>query len=97
MDKLEEAIQLQSELLELQASAEGRASGAVVESKMEKGRGSVATVLVQTGTLRVGDIFVAGAEWGRVRALINDKGQQVKEAPCQPRRGLGPEWYASRW
>lgn len=90
MDKLEEAIQLQSELLELQASAEGRASGAVVESKMEKGRGSVATVLVQTGTLRVGDIFVAGAEWGRVRALINDKGQQVKEAgPASPVEVLG--------
>lgn len=90
MDKLEEAIQLQSELLELQASAEGRASGAVVESKMEKGRGSVATVLVQTGTLRVGDIFVAGAEWGRVRALINDKSQQVKEAgPASPVEVLG--------
>jgi len=90
MDKLEEAIQLQSELLELQASPDGRASGAVVESKMEKGRGSVATVLVQTGTLRVGDIFVAGAEWGRVRALINDHGKQVKEAgPASPVEVLG--------
>ena len=90
MEKLEEAIQLQSELLELQASPEGRASGAVVESKMEKGRGSVATVLVQSGTLRVGDIFVAGAEWGRVRALINDQGKQVNEAgPASPVEVLG--------
>ena len=90
MDKLEEAIQLQSELLELQASPQGHARGAVVEAKMEKGRGSVATLLVQQGTLNVGDIFVAGAEWGRVRALINDQGQQVKSAgPASPVEVLG--------
>lgn len=90
LDKLREAIALQSEILELKANADRAAEGVVVEAKLDKGRGSVATVLVQRGTLRVGDIFVAGAEWGRVRALINDQGQQVKEAgPSQPVEVLG--------
>ena len=90
LDKLEEAILLQSELLELKASASIPAQGAIVEAKMEQGRGSVATVLVQSGTLRRGDVFVAGAEWGRVRALIDDRGNAVEEAgPSQPVEVLG--------
>lgn len=81
LDKLEEAILLQAEILELKANPNRNAVGAVVESKQEIGRGSVATVLVQRGTLKVGDIFVVGSEWGKVRALINDKGEQIQEAP----------------
>lgn len=81
LDKLVEAIMLQSELLELKANPNRNAEGAVVEAKMEAGRGSVATILVQHGTLKVGDIFVVGTETGKVRALINDKGEQIKEAP----------------
>lgn len=90
LDKLKEAIALQAEILELKANPNRAAEGVVVEAKLDKGRGPVATVLVQRGTLRVGDIFVAGAEWGRVRALVNDKGSQVKEAgPSQPVEVLG--------
>ena len=90
MDALLEAVELQSEVLDLQANPDTRASGAVVESKMEKGRGSVATVLIQRGTLGIGDIFVAGSEWGKVRALINDQGKQVKQAePSTPIEVLG--------
>ncbi|UUX52117.1 translation initiation factor IF-2 [Nisaea acidiphila] len=90
LDKLEEAILLQAELLEVKANPDRRAEGAVVEAKMEKGRGSVATVLVTKGTLNVGDIFVAGAEWGRVRALLDDRGQRVKSAgPSTPVEVLG--------
>ena len=90
METLLEAIELQSEVLDLQANPDTRASGAVVESKMEKGRGSVATVLIQRGTLGIGDIFVAGSEWGKVRALINDQGKQVKQAePSTPIEVLG--------
>ncbi|MFN8722953.1 MAG: translation initiation factor IF-2 [Rhodospirillales bacterium] len=81
LDKLEETILLQAELLELAANPDREARGTVVEAKLERGRGSVATVLVQNGTLKVGDIFVAGSEWGRVRALINDRSQTVTEAP----------------
>ena len=85
LDKLEEAILLQAELLELKANPDRDAEGTVVEAKVERGRGSVATVLVQRGTLRVGDVFVIGAESGRVRALLNDKGKQLKSAlPGQP-------------
>ena len=80
LDKLEEAILLQAELLELKANPDRDAEGTVVEAKVERGRGSVATVLVQRGTLRVGDVFVTGAESGRVRALLNDKGKQLKSA-----------------
>ena len=90
LDKLREAIALQSEILELKANVNRAAEGVVVEAKLDKGRGPVATVLVQRGTLKIGDIFVAGAEWGKVRALINDQGQQVKEAgPSQPVEVLG--------
>jgi len=90
LDKLEEAIMLQAELLELRANPARPAEGTVVEAKVERGRGSVATVLVQRGTLNVGDIFVAGAESGRVRALLNERGQQLKQAlPGQPIEILG--------
>jgi len=90
LDKLEEAILLQSEVLELKANPDRVASGVVVEAKIEHGRGPVATVLVQRGTLRVGDIFVAGNEFGRVRALIDDHGHKIKEAgPSQPVEVLG--------
>ncbi len=90
LDKLMEAILLQAEILELKASRERPAQGAVIEAKMEQGRGSVATVLVQQGTLRRGDIFVAGSEWGRVRALVDDHGKTIEEAgPSQPVEVLG--------
>ena len=81
LDKLLEAILLQAELLDLKANPDRTAEGVVIEAKLEKGRGSVATVLVDTGTLLIGDIIVAGGEWGRVRALVNDRGEQLKEAP----------------
>lgn len=90
LDKLLEAIQLQAELLDLTANPDRQAEGVVVEAKMEKGKGSVATVLVQRGTLQVGDIFVTGSEWGRVRALVNDQGIQTKSAlPSAPVEVLG--------
>lgn len=90
LEKLEEAILLQSEVLDLKANKNRDAEGVVVESKIDKGRGNVATVLVQRGTLKVGDIFVAGKEWGRVRALINDHGQKIMEAlPSMPVEVLG--------
>lgn len=90
LDKLEEAIILQSEILEIQANPDRDAEGVVVEAKIETGRGSVATVLVQRGTLNVGDIVVAGAEWGKVRALIDDTGERVKTAgPSMPVEILG--------
>ncbi|BCM17060.1 translation initiation factor IF-2 [Mesorhizobium sp. J8] len=81
IDKLLEAILLQAEVLDLKANPDRTAEGAVIEAKLDKGRGSVATVLVQTGTLMPGDIIVAGNEWGRVRALVNDRGDHVPEAP----------------
>jgi translation initiation factor IF-2 len=81
LDKLLEAISLQAELLDLKANPERPAEGTVIEAKLDRGRGPVATVLVQRGTLKTGDIIVAGAEWGRVRALIGDTGAQIKEAP----------------
>ncbi|MAF67950.1 MAG: translation initiation factor IF-2 [Micavibrio sp.] len=90
LDKLEEIILLQAELLDIKANPNRQAQGNVVEAKLEQGRGSVATVLITKGTLNKGDIFVAGSEWGRVRALINDKGKQIKEAiPGQPVEVLG--------
>ena len=90
LDKLEEAILLQAEVLELKANPDTDASGVVVEAKIDRGRGPVATVLVQRGTLRVGDIFVAGNEFGRVRALIDDHGHRIKEAgPSHPVEVLG--------
>jgi len=81
LEKLEEAIHLQSDLLNLKANPKRDARGVIIESKLEKGRGSVATVLVNKGTLNVGDIFVSGSEWGKVKALINDHGNNIKKAP----------------
>ncbi|WP_413204691.1 translation initiation factor IF-2 [Rhodospirillum sp. A1_3_36] len=90
LDKLEEAILLQSEILDLKANPNRACQGVVVEAKVEKGRGSVATVLVQKGTVKVGDIFVAGSEWGRVRALVDDRGGRVESAgPSYPVEVLG--------
>src|SRR5205823_8172252 len=81
VDDLLEQLLLVADVEELQASPEGRARGIVLEANLDVGRGPVATVLVDTGTLRVSDPIVAGAAWGRVRALIDDKGDNVKEAP----------------
>jgi translation initiation factor IF-2 len=90
LDKLLDTILLQAEVLDLRANPHREASGLVIEAQLDKGRGPVATVLVQRGTLRLGDIFVAGSAWGRVRALVNDKGQHVKEAgPSSPVEVLG--------
>ena len=90
LDKLLEAIQLQAEILELKANPDRAAEGTVIEAKLDKGRGPLATVLVQRGTLRVGDVFVAGASSGKVRAMIDDKGRQVSEAgPSFPVEVLG--------
>jgi len=90
LDKLEEAIMLQAEILDLKANPERLAEGSVIESRLDKGRGPVATMLVQKGTLRSGEIVVAGAEWGRVRAMLDDKGRQIKDAgPSMPVEILG--------
>jgi len=90
IDKLLEAINLQAELLELKANPSRDAEGVVIEARLDKGRGPLATVLVNRGTLKVGDIFVCGPEWGRVRALIDDRGAQVKSAgPSMPVEILG--------
>lgn len=90
IDKLVEAILLQAEILDLKANPNRKAEGAVVEAKMEKGRGSVATVLVQRGNLKIGDIIIAGKEWGRVRAMFNEHGKKIFEAgPATPVEVLG--------
>ena len=90
LDKLEEAILLQAELLDLKANPDRSAEGAVIEAKLDRGRGPVATVLVQRGTLKVGDIVVAGSEWGKVRLLQNDRGETVATAgPATPVEVLG--------
>jgi len=90
LDKLLEAILLQAEILDLKANPNRTAEGVVVEAQLDRGRGAVATVLVQTGTLKPGQIIVAGDQWGRVRALVNDKGDHVKEAgPSMPVEVLG--------
>ncbi|WP_298259425.1 translation initiation factor IF-2 [uncultured Litoreibacter sp.] len=90
LDQLLEAIALQSEILELKANPDRAASGAVIEAQLDVGRGPVATVLVQNGTLRQGDIFVVGEQYGKVRALINDQGDRIKEAgPSVPVEVLG--------
>nr|WP_298682127.1 translation initiation factor IF-2 [uncultured Dongia sp.] len=90
LDKLEETLLLQAEILDLKSNPERQAMGAVVEAKVERGRGTVATLLVQKGTLKVGDIFVAGAEWGRVRALQDDRGRTIDSAgPATPVEVLG--------
>ncbi len=90
LDKLIETILLQAEVLDLKADPDRTAEGVVVEARMDRGRGSVATVLIQKGTLKVGDIFVSGQEWGRVRSLFNDKGQRVQQAlPSEPVEVIG--------
>jgi translation initiation factor IF-2 len=90
LDKLLEAIQLQAEILELKANPDRAAEATVIEAKLDKGRGPLATVLVQRGTLKVGDVFVVGAHSGKVRALVDDQGRQVKEAgPSLPVEVLG--------
>ena len=90
LDKLEEAILLQAELLDLTANPNRPAEGVVLEAKLERGRGAVATVLIRRGRLSVGDIFVAGSEWGRVRALVDDHGENLREAgPSTPVEVLG--------
>ena len=90
LDQLLEAISLQSEILELKANPNRAASGAVIEAQLDVGRGPVATVLVQNGTLKLGDIFVVGEQWGKVRALISDSGERIKTAgPSTPVEVLG--------
>lgn len=90
LDELTEAITLQAEILDLKANPDRPGDGVVVESQVEQGRGSVATVLVKRGTLKRGDIVVAGAQWGRVRALVDERGQQLKDiGPSQPAEILG--------
>ncbi len=90
LEKLEEMILLQAELLDLKANPDRSAEGAIVEAKLDRGRGPVATALVQRGTLKVGDIVVAGSEWGRVRLLQNERGETVESAgPAMPVEVLG--------
>jgi translation initiation factor IF-2 len=90
LDELLEAIALQAEILELKANPNRAAEGAVIEAQLDVGRGPVATVLVKKGTLRQGDVFVVGEQYGRVRALINDRGERIKEAgPSVPVEVLG--------
>ncbi|MEH3047423.1 translation initiation factor IF-2 [Sphingomonas adhaesiva] len=90
LDELIEKIQLQAELLDLKANPDRAAEGSVIEAKLDKGRGPVATVLITRGTLKVGDVFVVGAESGKVRALVDDKGRQLKQAgPSMPVEVLG--------
>lgn len=90
IDRLAETILLQAEMLDLKANANQKALATVIEAKMEKGRGAVATVLVRQGTLRVGDVFIAGSNWGRVRAMLDGHGKRLKEAyPSMPVEILG--------
>ncbi len=90
LDKLEEAILLQAEILDLKANPDRPAEGSVIESRLDRGRGPVGTILVQRGTLNQGDIVVAGAEWGRVRAMLDDKGKPISNAgPSTPVEILG--------
>lgn len=90
LDKLEETILLQAEILDLKSNPNRSAEGVVVEAKVDRGRGTVATILIQRGTLKAGDIFVAGTEWGRVRAIMNDLGHKIEVAtPSMPVEILG--------
>ena len=90
LDKLVELIALQAEILDLKANPNRAAEGSVIESKLEQGRGPVATILVKKGTLRIGDVFVAGSQWGRVRSLVSDVGSEVSTAgPSDPVEVVG--------
>ena len=90
LDKLVELIALQAEILDLKANPNRAAEGSVIESKLEQGRGPVATILVKKGTLRIGDVFVAGSQWGRVRSLVSDTGSEVSTAgPSDPVEVVG--------
>lgn len=90
LDLLEEKILLQAEVLDLKSNPNRSAEGVVIEAQIDKGRGTVATILIQRGTLKIGDIFVAGTEWGRVRALINDHGHKIESVtPAMPAEVLG--------
>ncbi len=90
IDKLQEAILLQAEILNLKANPNRKSRGVVLESRLEKGRGPVATILIQKGTLKIGDVFVSGSEWGKIRALRNDKGEKEETAlPGSPIEILG--------
>ncbi len=90
LDKVKDAVLLQAEMLDLKANSDRPAEGAIVEAKLERGRGSVATLLIKRGTIKVGDVFVAGSEWGKVRALVDDRGQSVPMAgPAMPIEVLG--------
>tara|TARA_B100001063_G_scaffold17633_1_gene13569 strand:- start:291 stop:2510 length:2220 start_codon:yes stop_codon:yes gene_type:complete len=90
LDKLVEAITLQAEILDLKTDFESKATGVVLESKIDVGRGPVATIIVTTGTLKKGDFFVSGLKWGKIRAIINDKGKNIDEAlPSTPVEILG--------
>jgi translation initiation factor IF-2 len=90
LDELLEAVLLQADMMSLQANPNRSAMGTVVESKMEMGRGSVATVLVQHGTLKIGDVFITGQQWGKVRALFDDQGNKINQAlPSSPVEVLG--------
>ena len=90
LDKLVEAIVLQAEILDLKTDYESKATGIVLESKIDIGRGPVATIIVTTGTLKKGDFFVSGLKWGKVRAIINDQGKNIDEAePASPIEILG--------
>ena len=91
LDKLIETIQLQAEMLELRANPDREAQGTVIEARLDRGRGVVATVLIQRGTLKVGDIVVGGAQWGRVRALVDDRGRRGRGGgPGDAGRDPGP-------
>ena len=108
LDKLLETIVLQAEVLELKANPDRAAEGTVIEAKLDRGRGPVATVLVQRGTLHVGDIVVAGAEWGRVRALVYDTGairsrrparrcrSRCSASPARPKRAIASRWSRAK-
>jgi translation initiation factor IF-2 len=90
LDLLEEKILLQAEVLDLKSNPNRSAEGVVIEAQIDKGRGTVATILIQRGTLKIGDIFVAGTEWGRVRALVNDHGQKIEAVtPAMPAEVVG--------
>ena len=90
LDKLIEAIILQAEILDLKTDFESKATGVVLESKIDIGRGPVATIIVTTGPLKKGDFFVSGLKWGKIRAIINDKGKNIDEAlPSSPVEILG--------